>query len=45
MYTATHKVIGSLGLGTSVSVSGTQLLSGAPQEDLFRGEADVYALP
>lgn len=45
MYTATHKVIGPLGLGDSVSISGTQLLSGAPLESLNRGQAYVYALP
>jgi hypothetical protein len=45
MYTATHKAIGPLGLGDSVSISGTQLFSGAPLESLSRGQAYVYALP
>lgn len=45
MYVATHEAIGSLGLGHSVSISGTQLLSGAPQEGENRGEAHIYTLP
>lgn len=45
MYVATHGEIGALGLGDCVSLSGTQLLSGAPLEFLFRGVADVFSVP
>lgn len=45
MYVATEQMIGSLGLGTSVSISGNTVLSGAPQEYWYRGEAGVYSIP
>lgn len=48
MYVATHAMIGPLGLGHSLSVSGTTLIGGAPQEGQFQlneGEADIYSIP
>jgi hypothetical protein len=47
-YVATHEMIGPLGLGHSIAVSGGVVLGGAPQEGQFQlneGEVDVYSIP
>jgi hypothetical protein len=44
-FEATHAIVGALGLGQSTSLSGSTLFSGAPQEDLYRGQAEIYSVP
>jgi hypothetical protein len=45
MYVATHVNTGAEGLGHSVAISGSTVLSGAPLEYWDQGEADLYTIP
>jgi hypothetical protein len=45
MYVATHANTGPAGLGHSVAIAGSTVLSGAPLEYWDQGEANVFTLP